>query len=378
MLAEEDGRVKAGGWMAREGTAMKWLIRTGGILVAPRRTFRHILHGQEGGVGDILLLMFLVMLGTAPVESAAIVLGAERGLGSALARLLGMYVHFALTPLLVCVAVALVLVGAERLRGRRVSVEGAVSSCAYLWIPVGMLALLGSILRLLGLDLWLLPHVPLGFFIRAMPPWWMYLLRAVVVLGWSGYLLWILVGVIREEKVRKLRPVPGMARWVLVGWVLLSYAAAAMYVGRNYHQIRPLRAGDRAPDFTLPRADGMGRLTLSSQAGKPVVVEFWADWCSKCITHMPALQAWARTHPDVPVLAIHQGGDMEGVHAFVSERRWKGPVYLVDGQGEASAAYRVDTLPTFVVVHPDGRVAAIRLGAPPQGWLEQAAGLSGE
>ena len=35
--------------------------------------------------------------------------------------------------------------------------------------------------------------------------------------------------------------------------------------------------GQRAPDWTLPRADG-GTLALRSLAGKPVLLFFWASW----------------------------------------------------------------------------------------------------
>ena len=35
-----------------------------------------------------------------------------------------------------------------------------------------------------------------------------------------------------------------------------------------------VEAGDVAPDFTLPRHDGSGRVTLSSLRGKPVVLVF--------------------------------------------------------------------------------------------------------
>ena len=37
--------------------------------------------------------------------------------------------------------------------------------------------------------------------------------------------------------------------------------------------------GVAAPDFTLPRADQGGQLSLSSLRGRPAVVTFWAFWC---------------------------------------------------------------------------------------------------
>ena len=35
-----------------------------------------------------------------------------------------------------------------------------------------------------------------------------------------------------------------------------------------------IHAGEQAPDFTLPRLDGEGDVTLSELRGKPVLIEF--------------------------------------------------------------------------------------------------------
>ena len=42
---------------------------------------------------------------------------------------------------------------------------------------------------------------------------------------------------------------------------------------REYFQLSVARAGDSAPDFTLPTLNG-GEITLSSFRGKPVMIEF--------------------------------------------------------------------------------------------------------
>ena len=42
---------------------------------------------------------------------------------------------------------------------------------------------------------------------------------------------------------------------------------------REYFQLHVARAGDPAPDFTLPSLNG-GEVTLSSFKGQPVMIEF--------------------------------------------------------------------------------------------------------
>lgn len=356
---------------------MRWLTRTGSVLSAPQATFDLILRRGRGGIGDVLLLMLLVLPATAPAQTAAVLWSADRGLGLVLTRLLGMYIHFSLTPMLVCVALALVLVGAARLRGRRLAVDAVMTACAYLWIPVGMLGLLGAVLAGLGLDLSFLPHVPLPLFMRSDPPWWLAAVRLVVAYGWSGWLAWKLFGMLRQDPP-DARPaprdeairLPRTGGRLLAGWLAACYLAGGIQVALHAERIRPLGEGDPAPAISLPRADGTGQVGLE-KAGGPVVIEFWATWCPKCIEGMPALAAWARAHPEVAVWTVHQGGTIEEVRVFLAEHDWRGLVHLVDVTGRASAAWRIDTLPTVVVVTPGGSIAGVHLGTPPPAWLDR-------
>jgi thiol-disulfide isomerase/thioredoxin len=338
------------------------------VLLRPQTVFERILHRREGGVADVLLLMALVMLGTAPVE-VAMVLSSASGV---VVKLLSIYVRFCLLPMVACVALALVLVGMERFRGNRVPIESVMAAGVYLWIPVGMLGLLGTMLRALGLDLWFLPHMPLGYFIKTGPSVLMIFLRAVCAYGWSAYLVWVLVKTMRAEKPEEPRPY-GPGRWVLAGWVLLSYVSGGIFVATHYDSIRPVQQGDVAKAFELERVDGKGTVKLASLSGKVVVLDFWGTWCPKCVEHMDELLRFARAHPDVAVLAIHQGGSKEEVAGFVKARKWTGAVFLVDDLGVTSMAYRAESVPAYFVIGPDGRIRAVRYGVPPSGWLEKQA-----
>lgn len=66
--------------------------------------------------------------------------------------------------------------------------------------------------------------------------------------------------------------------------------------------------GSTARDFTATTADG-GTVRLSDLRGKPVVINFWATWCTSCLIEMPELKAVQAEFgaENVVVLAVNSG-----------------------------------------------------------------------
>ncbi|MDP2310078.1 MAG: TlpA disulfide reductase family protein [Pseudomonadota bacterium] len=133
-----------------------------------------------------------------------------------------------------------------------------------------------------------------------------------------------------------------------------------------------LRAPDlprMAPDFDLADLDG-GRHTLADLRGQTVVLNFWATWCGPCRMEVPGLSAFARAHPDIPVLGIAVDGEAGALRKAAAEL---GLDYLVLRADVATrTAYGVSTLPTTVIVRPDGTVRSAHTGLmlqPHLWWL---------
>jgi cytochrome c biogenesis protein CcmG/thiol:disulfide interchange protein DsbE len=124
-----------------------------------------------------------------------------------------------------------------------------------------------------------------------------------------------------------------------------------------------LKAGDVAPDFELSSFDGQ-RIRLSDFRGRPVIVNFWATWCTPCREEMPAIEEAVRKNADanVAVLAVNRG------ERFSSAKDWvekQGIVFTAFGYDPASAVfdqYHGTGMPTSFFVDAKGVITQVVAG----------------
>lgn len=131
-----------------------------------------------------------------------------------------------------------------------------------------------------------------------------------------------------------------------------------------------LSVGAAAPDFTLFTPKG-GKVRLSDQRGKVVLLEFFATWCPHCqaeAQHLPVIFS-TLSPKDYAFFSINADSeDAASLHAF--ERWFKLPwPALLDpgtpagsfrqagGAGPVTKAYGVGLYPTFYVIDRTGRIA---------------------
>jgi peroxiredoxin len=116
-----------------------------------------------------------------------------------------------------------------------------------------------------------------------------------------------------------------------------------------------LKAGTPAPDFTLPRLDGRGELSLGELRGRRVLLVFSSPGCGPCNTLAPELERFHRAHPELAVVMISKGEPKEN-RAKVKEHGLTFPIVL-QPQWEISRRYAMFATPVAYLIDEQGIIS---------------------
>lgn len=118
-----------------------------------------------------------------------------------------------------------------------------------------------------------------------------------------------------------------------------------------------------APPFAFTTFDGK-RIALGDLAGKPVVLNFWASWCTPCRAEMPYFETTYQSYRerDVVFLGLAVQDNVADSQAFLREVGVTYPTGPDDGNA-ITLRYQVTGMPTTFFITPDGRVVRRWIGA---------------
>lgn len=108
--------------------------------------------------------------------------------------------------------------------------------------------------------------------------------------------------------------------------------------------------------MSLTRVDGAPAAVAPSPQG-PVLLQFWASWCSSCGRLMWELDGLSAAFPTVPYYAVSidaEPADAARIRAHPLHARHPDR-YLHDATGELARRLRIDAVPAIVVLDAEGR-----------------------
>jgi thiol-disulfide isomerase/thioredoxin len=178
-------------------------------------------------------------------------------------------------------------------------------------------------------------------------------------------------------------PVRRVPAWALALPLLVVMAATAAGVAiviadRSSHAVwvaaGHASVGAPAPNFTSYDLQGK-KLSLSDFASRPVLLTFWATWCTVCKDELPALQTLEQRYSSsgFAVLAVnYRETDNVRMRQYLAGDNVT-LQSVIDPGASIASAYGVDVgLPVNVLIGRTGRVAQIMVGEVPPASIETA------
>jgi thiol-disulfide isomerase/thioredoxin len=154
-----------------------------------------------------------------------------------------------------------------------------------------------------------------------------------------------------------------------VAIVVASRPSSSVWVASGHAIV-----GGTSPNFTTHDLDGK-KLALSDFAGRPVLLSFWATWCTVCHDELPALQRLQdqyRPEGFAVLLVNFRETSNDRMHQYLSGLGVSLEA-VVDPDGAIASAYGVDVgLPVNVLTDRSGKVARILIGEVPIATIDEA------
>jgi len=168
-------------------------------------------------------------------------------------------------------------------------------------------------------------------------------------------------GITLNEKKNKKKQNRLIMRTVIL-LLMIAAIGYTLYNNATAEDVSVLKAGDKAPDFSLVDLEGNTH-KLSDYKGQGVFLNFWGTWCKPCAKEMPAMDRQYEQFKDqgVQVLAVNIAQSEFEVQNFADQYKLSFPV-VIDKTKSVMTAYNIIPLPTTVLVNPEGEIERVVTG----------------
>lgn len=138
----------------------------------------------------------------------------------------------------------------------------------------------------------------------------------------------------------------------------------------NYNKIKLLASGMPSPQFSNYENHKGGTTSLEDLKGKYVYIDIWATWCKPCIAEIPSLKKIEGTYHDKNIEFVSISIDYPKAYDkwvnMVNEKELSGVQLLADKDYESKFIkdYAINTLPTFILLDPNGKIITANAPRP--------------
>ena len=137
------------------------------------------------------------------------------------------------------------------------------------------------------------------------------------------------------------------------------------YLEKNYNQL-VLAKGKVSPKFVAYENVKGGVLSLDDLKGKYVYIDIWATWCKPCTREFPYLKKIEKKYHNKNIefvsVSIDSKRDYETWKNMIKENDLEGIQLYAKGDQSFTSAYRVRSIPRFILIDPKGMI--INANAP--------------
>ena len=140
--------------------------------------------------------------------------------------------------------------------------------------------------------------------------------------------------------------------------VLLSVLLSSHLFAKDKH----VDLSGPAYDFTLKSNSGEN-IRLSDLRGQVVMLNFWASWCGPCRQEMPLLDKLAQRYEAAgfKLLGVNTEASRKAADGFLKDTPVSFSI-LYDSTKQVSDTYKVDAMPTTVMIDCDGNLNYLHRG----------------
>jgi cytochrome c biogenesis protein CcmG/thiol:disulfide interchange protein DsbE len=145
---------------------------------------------------------------------------------------------------------------------------------------------------------------------------------------------------------------------------IIAVAAAIVAIGGTSGGPPKAAADPPARSFTLPRLGHAGEhVSLAELAGKPVIINFFASWCTPCQKETPLLARFYRAHRGIALIGVDANDKTLAAQRFTRAAGVSYPVGFDPYPMSTTIGYGVAALPQTFFLNARHRIVKRIFGA---------------